>query len=237
MTESVLTVLSVRGDAQLEVPPDRATLNCSVRADDRDKAAVLRLVSARLDAVLADLRDLGGQPRAAADDRRPLTWLAHSATSRVETQWDHQREREIKTGRVVASVALRIEVRDFALMDRLGSLLARHDATEVSHVDWGVDADNPGWPEVRAAAIHAAIEKGRDYARALGGALQRIEHVADVGLLGGSDRHSAGVSYVQAASMSRGSRGEADAPSLDPEPQILHAEIEAQFSASVRELT
>jgi hypothetical protein len=34
---------------------------------------------------------------------------------------------------------------------------------------------------VRAAAIQAALRKGRDYAAALGGALQSVEHVADAG--------------------------------------------------------
>ena len=35
-----------------------------------------------------------------------------------------------------------------------------------------------------AAAVDAALVKARDYAAALGGGLLRIEHVADVGLLG-----------------------------------------------------
>jgi uncharacterized protein YggE len=48
-----------------------------------------------------------------------------------------------------------------------------------------VDWDNPAWPQVRAAAISAAIGKARDYAAALGAALRHVEHIADAGLLGG----------------------------------------------------
>jgi uncharacterized protein len=40
-----------------------------------------------------------------------------------------------------------------------------------------VDWDNPGWHDVRAAAIEAAIAKGRDYATALGGQLRTVEHM------------------------------------------------------------
>ncbi len=50
---------------------------------------------------------------------------------------------------------------------------------------WHVDWDNPAWPQVRAAAIGAAIHKARDYAAALGARLRQVEHIADAGLLGG----------------------------------------------------
>lgn len=235
MTERVDTVLSVRGDARLDVPPDLATLSCAVQADERDKAAALRTVAARLDAVLVDLRELGGTVLTAGAGHLPLGWSAHSASSYVESRWDEREERDVPTGRVIASVALRIDVRDFALMDRLGAALAAHAAVQVGHVQWSVDADNPAWPQVRAAAIEAAIGKGRDYATALGGSLERIVHVADAGLLGGDGpREMSGFAMYARGAQLDSSAG--SAPSLDPVPQELQAVIEARFAASVRPL-
>ena len=100
---------------------------------------------------------------------------------------------------------------------------------------WGVDADNPAWPQVRAAAIHAAVQKGSDYALALGGSLRSIEHIADTGLLGGADSARGGVRASRAFAMASAAPAP-DAPSLDPEPQELVASIEARFVATIAPL-
>jgi hypothetical protein len=116
-------------------------------------------------------------------------------------------------------------------------VLATHEAFRVHHVAWAVDPDNPSWPEVRAAAIRAAIEKGRDYAAALGGSLNRVEHIADVGLLGGERMSSYGrASFAKASSSLEFAGGMPETPSLDPVPQELIAIIDARFIANVAEL-
>lgn len=111
----------------------------------------------------------------------------------------------------------------------MGASLAAHEDLSVHEVSWDVDWDNPAWPQVRAAAIRAAISKGRDYAAALGGSLRTVEHIADTGLLGGADGQSRFVTgrAVHAASMT----AESDVPSLDPVPQELTATIDARLTA------
>ena len=87
---------------------------------------------------------------------------------------------------MTATVDVMIGVRAFDLLDALGTALATHESFNVRDAGWHVDWDNPAWPQVRAAAIQAAIHKGHDYAAALGGSLHTVEHIADAGLLGGS---------------------------------------------------
>jgi hypothetical protein len=89
---------------------------------------------------------------------------------------------------------------------------------------------------VRAAAIRAAIRKGRDYAAALGGSLGRVEHIADAGLLGGSDSTSVKFSSTSSRALISGG-DDGDVPSLDPVPQDLTAVIEARFTAAGVALT
>jgi uncharacterized protein YggE len=131
-----------------------------------------------------------------------------------------------------------IVVRAFDLLDTVGAVLAAHEAVSVHQVSWDVDWDNPAWPDVRAAAIQAAIAKGRDYATALGGSLRDVQHIADAGLLGG-DGAPQGFASTSAMGRRRPSRagGEPDAPSLDPVPQELTAVIEARFTADGVSLT
>jgi uncharacterized protein YggE len=230
--------LSVRGDARLTVPPDYVILAGAIELSRGSKAAAVRAAAASLDRLTADLTALGAVALGVETERRPLTWSARSATTRVERDHDKKTGRYEPTGQVIATVTVLITVRAFDTLDALGAVLAGHEALSVHEVGWHVDWDNPAWPQVRAAAIRAAIRKGRDYAAALGGSLHNVEHIADAGLLGGGDTAQYRVtSGFLASAMSGRVDGEPDAPSLDPVPQELTATIEARFTATGVSLT
>jgi uncharacterized protein len=133
-----------------------------------------------------------------------------------------------RTGQVIATVALQVTVRDVDRLDDLGGVLAAAPGLNVHAVRWHVDWDNPAWPQVRAAAIGAAIGKARDYAAALGAAVRHVEHIADVGLLGGDTAPYQPVGFVTAKAF-RGGGDQPGTPALTPVPQELIATIEARF--------
>ncbi|HEY3718068.1 MAG TPA: SIMPL domain-containing protein [Jatrophihabitantaceae bacterium] len=233
MSEPTSALLSVRGEARATVAADSAVINGVLRATQDTKAEALEAVAVGLRGLTGELGGLGGVPLNVDSRDQPLTWSAYSATTELEHEDDEQ-GRYRRTGRVIASVAVQLVVRSFDLLDRLSAVLATHDAFSIHHVAWEVDADNSSWPEVRAAAIQAAIDKGRDYAAALGGSLDRVEHIADVGLLGGETT----TARAAVALSGRGFRsaGLPDTPSLDPVPQELIAVIDARFIAAVAAL-
>ena len=221
-------VLSVRGDAQVTVMPDLLRLPSVLSAGPASKEQALRDVAAAQERLLADLAARGGVPRRADTERAALTWSSYSATTEDEHELDSATGQYAVTGRVTALVLVLLTVRELDTLDELTALLAGHDRLRVDEVQWGVDPDNPAWPVVRADAIRAAIRKGRDYAAALGGSLQSVEHLADAGLLGGTDQPYGGAWVHQSGMARSGSRG---VPSLDPVPQTLTATIEARFVA------
>jgi uncharacterized protein len=233
MSDPTGPVLSVRGDARRTVAPDYAILAGVISVSREAKPDSVRAVAGDTDHLTDDLAALGGVALDADSGRRPLTWSAQSATTYPERDYNQETGRDEPSGRVIATVAIQVTVRAFDLLDVLGAVLSTHETLNVHDVSWGVDWDNAAWPAVRAAAIHAAIGKGRDYAAALGGSLLRVEHIADVGLLGGGDGASFGFTGASAGRASRARRGggEGDAPSLDPVPQELTATIEARFTA------
>lgn len=235
MNDTAVTVVSVRGEARRTVQPDSASLAAAVAATRQSKAEAMQAAGAALDALTADLAGLGGVALGVDTFRRPLTWSAHSAATREEHVHDERTGQYRPTGKVTATVAVQIAVREFGLLDVLGTRLAAHDALAVHEVSWHVDWDNANWPQVRAEAIHAAIAKGRDYAAALGGHLRAVEHVADPGLLGEGGQGWAGSRGLSAFASSGGET--ADAPSLDPVPQELIAMVEARFTAGEISLT
>jgi hypothetical protein len=236
MSEPATALLSVRGEARAIVAPDFGVLNGVLRATQATKPEALQVAAAGLSQLTSELGSLGGVQLTVGSERSPLSWSAYSATTEVEHEHDEQTGRYGPTGRIVASVALHLVVRAFDLLDRLSGVLATHEAFSVHHVAWGVDPENPTWPQVRAAAIRAAIDKGRDYAAALGGSLNRVEHIADVGLLGGEGNAYGPARFASARSLADSGGGMPETPSLDPVPQELIAIIDARFIAHIAEL-
>ncbi len=219
------------------VAPDYATVAATIASSRASKAEAVRATATALDRLTTDLAAHGGVTLEADTERHPLTWSAHSAATHAERAYDDRTGRHEPTGQVTAEVAVMVTVRAFELLDPLGAVLAAHEAISVHQVAWYVDWDNPAWPDVRAAAIQAAIRKGRDYAAALGSSLRSVEHLADAGLLGGNDaqpRFASAVGFARAPS--RGGE-ESDAPSLDPVPQELTAIVEARLTADGVSLT
>lgn len=238
MSDRAGPLLSVRADARLLVAPDYVILAGSISVSREAKADAVRAAARELDQLTTSLAGLGGAALVSDTGRHPLTWSAQSATTHAERDHDEETGRYALTGRVTATVAVVITVRAFELLDSLGPMLASHEALSVHDMTWDVDWDNPAWPQVRAAAIQAAIRKGRDYAAALGGTLDRVEHIADAGLLGGGDSaafRSAGAARMTSARSAGGDEG--DAPALDPVPRELTAVIEARFTAAGVTLT
>jgi uncharacterized protein YggE len=229
-TDDAPTLLSVRGEAQRTVAPDQATIWCSAAGVAATAAEATKMVSDTLAALTGELASLGGQPLTADTTRSPLTWSAQSLT--VQPEHDHDKVTGIHgpTGRQHASVSIVLTVRDFGLLGEISSMITGHSRLSVYSVGWTVDADNPGWAQVRADAIQAALRTGQDYAAALGGAVTAVQHVADAGLLGASGPVGRA---MFATNSSAAGHAEGSAVALDPVPQQLSATIEARFSATI----
>jgi uncharacterized protein len=229
MTGDDSTLLSVRAEARDLVVPDFAVVDGLIEHTAGAKAEAVRLVAGSLDRLLAELAALGAVPFDAGTGRRPMTWSAHSWSTREELYHDQQTMQMERSGQLTATVALRVTVRDMDALENLSGVLAAAPELNVHGVTWQVDWDNPAWPQVRAAAIAAAVGKARDYAAALGATVQYVEHIADAGLLGGD---GAPGQTVYSAAFSRGGHHETGIPALTPVPQELIATIEARFRST-----
>lgn len=224
------TLLSVRGEAQRTVAADQATIWCSAAGVAASPGAATEAVTGILAALTGELAGIGGQPLTPQTARSPLTWSAQSLSVQPEHDYDKTTGMHGPTGRQHASVSVVLTVRDFALLPEISSMITGHAGLSVFSVGWTVDADNPGWAQVRADAIHAALRAGQDYAAALGGSVTAVQHVADAGLLGaaGPAARAMFATATQAAGHAEGST-----IALDPVPQQLSATIEARFSATI----
>jgi len=228
MNDAGGVVLSVSAEARQLVEPDYAVLDGLIEHTAESKVEALRSVTASLDRLTADLAARGAVPFDAGAGRRPLMWSAHSSTTLDQRHHDKETGRVERTGQVTATVAVRVTVRDMDTLEDLSGVLAAHPSLNVHGVTWHVDWDNPAWPQVRAAAIGAAIHKARDYAAALGATVRHVEHIADAGLLGG-DTAPGWRTRKSTAVAARASIEQPGSPALNPLPQELIATIEARF--------
>jgi uncharacterized protein YggE len=215
------------------VAPDSVEVAGRVTVAQPTKPEAVGAAAALLAELTGTLAGFGGVPLTVETVRAALTWAAYSMTTYVEREHNPDTGRTELTGRVISSVNVTVAARDFGLLDGLGVVFARQESFFVDGVGWHVDEDNPAWAEVRTAAIDAAVRKGRDYAAALGSTVTSVEHIADIGLLGGSGQ-AAPVARAASRmfSSAAGADEDHDAPSLDPVPQQLTAIIEARFRAS-----
>ena len=220
--ESQGPLLSVRSEVERIVDPDSAVLQGQISIARDTKEEALRAAAVALDSLKNDLQDLGGVAKSASTHVQPLTW----STQRIITMPEYDNSLHSNTGRTVANVTVHLSLRDFTLLERIEEMFADQIHFRIIHTSWSVDNDNPGWPSLRNEAIEEALRKGMDYAAALGSSVVSVEHVADVGLLGGSDSEARRGVSVRA--MSAGGGG-SSVPGLDPVPQKIVAGIEARF--------
>ncbi len=103
---------------------------------------------------VAALQQVGGVPLTVESTRSPLAWSSHSLHTQAEHDYEHGKG---PTGRTIAQLSVAVYVRDVSRLDDVGAALTGIPELEVHQVSWHVDADNPQWPGVRAAAIQAAI--------------------------------------------------------------------------------
>jgi hypothetical protein len=225
------TVLSVRGEARRTVAPDSAELHTPITTTRGSKQDALQSAAVQLDLVTAALTELGGVVLTPESERAPLTWSAQRAVTRPVVTHDPETRRKELGDQIIAEVEMRLGVRDFELLDRIGAALAEFEDVSVRWVNWLVDFDNPAWSAVRSDSIHAAVAKARDYAAALGGRVASLQELADVGLLGADGGGGQRMMRATSASMDWSATGGGDVPSLDPVPLELQASVDGRFLA------
>lgn len=204
-------VLAVRGEADREVEPEIAVCTVTVAVRDRDRAAALHRLTERYEQ-LRNLLD----GHAAAIERRETSGL------RIYPEMKKTGERVSGYRGEISTV---LTVTDFAVLGDLVLHVADQDQVSVFGPEWRLRPDSPVHGDARRAAIADAIARARDYADALGSVVLGLELLADSGLGGGQRAGHA----VSLGFMARDASQPLD---LEPQRQLVHAEVEARFRIS-----
>lgn len=219
-------LVSVRGEAVREVEPETAQLTVAVGARDKHREETLRRVDERSAAVLALLESYGV-------DRVETTSV------RIGPEFKDGKPNERIAG-YSAVVRHAVTVTDFTTLGDLVARLAELELVDVAGPWWRLRPDSPTYKTARMAAARDAVERGREYAEALGSHLTTVVEIADTGLLtqpadGGGDVWSDGPPRPMAAApaamraMSAGAPARPVTLDLEPVRQVVRASVEARF--------
>jgi uncharacterized protein YggE len=211
-------VISVRGEAVLEVEPEIAIVWVSVLARDKDRQRAVKLLTDRNARVTALIKGYG-------DAIEKLD----SGLVTVRPEFKDGKARERITG-YVAQANLTATVTDFDVLGDLVVGLAGQEMVTVTGPGWQLRPGSPVHREARLAAVADATQRGREYAEAFGGTITGLIEAADTGLL--APQPEPGVFRAGLAAPAAAAQAYQAAPEFDFEPakQTVSAEIEARFT-------
>jgi uncharacterized protein len=205
-------LLSVRGEAFREVPPELAVISVTVSAYGRRRPDTLERLTER-----------AAELRTALDDYADAIERRETAGIQVYPEVKPDGERlPMYTGRVTTTVT----VTDFAVLGELLLRLGNQEQTAVTGPWWQLRPGSTAGAEVRRAAIADALNRAQDYADAVGARVDRLVEILDEGAEGAQP-------MVRMAAFAGGSESDL-ALVIDPQQQTVRAAVTVRVTITAR---
>jgi len=213
--------ITVRGEHEARVAPERAAIRITVRAEGPERTAVV-------DSALRLAEPLRESIAAGEDAGAVLEWSSRNFSVRAERPWNNEGKRLAPV--YYASVDFTATFIEASELSIWISDVSSWDGVEVGAVDWHLTAGTAARieREVAAAAVGVAVSRAQAYAGALGlGEMTPIE-IADAGLISSGQPPAPMMKARGAMAFSADS-----APSMEYEPEeiVVSATVEARFAA------
>lgn len=214
-------VITVRGESERRVAPERALVRASVRADGPDRGIVVARVSPQAQTVRDGLLDLE-QAGAVAE------WSSGRVNVWSERPWN-QDGRQLP---LVHHAALEVTATfsDVGALSRWVTEMADTAGVNVDSVEWMLHPETRVSieREVASDAVRAAVTRAEAYAAAIGRSAVTPVQIADIGLLASPGGAESAPKMMRAMAM------DAAAPTFELRPAdiVVMAAVEARFAAS-----
>jgi len=214
-------IVSVRGEATLEVDPELCEFAVTVMARGKDRRAALDQLTSQNKQLLDTLKSEYGD-----------------ALERLETGlFSVYPESRLKRGDRAAyqgSVRTRVVVKDFTVLGEMVTKVADLVRSSVNGPYWSLRPDSEAYRRARGEAVDEAVRRAREYAAALGSTLTAVLELADTGMSHHGLMPMAPQARVMTAVAGPGGAPDSGPAPLDLEPvrQSVYAAVEARFSAT-----
>ncbi|WP_243225063.1 SIMPL domain-containing protein [Microbacterium sp. CIAB417] len=215
--------ITVRGESEARIAPERATIHASVRTDGPDRAAVVERALALAEPVrtgLAEREDAG----------TVLEWTSKRLAVRAERPWNSEGKRLAPV--YYATVDFTATFGEASELSLWVSDVSAWDGVEIGWVNWHLTEQTRARIErnVATAAVGVAVTRAEAYAGALGLADIRPREIADVGLISPGQPGPAAPAF-KAREAAFAAADSAPAMEYEPEEIVVSATVEARFTA------
>ena len=215
--------VTVRGEHEERVAPERATVRVVVRAEGTDRATVVDAVMHLTEPVRASIIE-----RAETD--AVVDWSSTQLAVRAERPWNADGTRLAPV--YYASIDLTATFTAATELSIWVSDISAWDGVEIGWVEWHLTPETRTLVEgrVAAGAVRVAVARATAYAEALGLSEVIPQEIADVGLISPASSSPAAPMMMK----NRAAAFASDAgPAMEYEPQeiAISATVEARFVA------
>lgn len=215
--------ITVRGENQTRIAPERATIHITVRAEGPVRTSVVERALTLAQPVRASLTE--------RQDAGSVTdWSSKSLAVRAERPWSSDGKQLALVYR--ASVDFVPTFMEASELSVWVSEISSWDGVEIGWVDWHLTPQTRAdiEREVASAAVGVAVQRAQAYAAALG--LQSVTpvEIADTGLISREQAPAPSMMRARGAAFA----ATADAPAemaYEPEDIVISATVEARFTA------
>jgi hypothetical protein len=219
-------IISVRGEHETRIAPERAVAHLTIRAEGPERGAVVERMAALSEPVRDDLV-------ARASAGTVVEWTSQRVSVWSERPWsgDGKRLRPVH----YATVDFSAVFTDFAVLSWWAGEVAEQEGVQLGWIDWQLTPETRAATEreVAAGAVGVAVARANAYAGAIGLASVTPVEIADLGLLARpeSAEQAPAPRMLMAKASFAGDAGGGPAVQLQPEDIVITASVEARFTA------
>ncbi|MHC2998834.1 SIMPL domain-containing protein [Microbacterium sp. HJ5] len=220
-------VITVRGEHETRVAPERAVAHLTIRAEGPERGAVVERMAAFSEPVRDDLA-----ARKAAGT--VVEWTSQRVSVWSERPWSPEGKRLAPVH--YGSVDFSATFTDFAVLSWWAGEVVEREGVQLGWIDWQLTPGARATVErdVAAGAVAVAVARANAYAGAIDLTTVTPLEIADLGLLTRNEAPPAPQAermLVAKASFAADAGG-GPAIQLQPEDIVITAAVEARFSAS-----
>ena len=215
--------ITVRGENETRIAPERATIHVTVRAEGPQRADVVE----RAMRLAEPVRDGIAQR---TDAGTVVDWNSKRLSVSAERPWNSDGKQLVPVYH--ASIDLNATFLDASELSIWVSEISAWDGVEVGWVNWHLtpqtraDAER----EVASSAVGVAVQRAQAYAAALGLESVTPVEIADTGLI--SREQSAAPQMLKARGAAFAAADSGASMEYEPEDIVVSATVEARFTAS-----
>lgn len=216
--------VTVRGEHEIRMAPERATIRVSVRAEGPERPAVVEHAMSLTEPVRDSIT-------ARKESGVVVDWTSTRLSVRAERPWNNEGARLAPV--YYASIDLTATFTEASELSIWVSEVAPWDGVEVGWVNWHLTPETNARleREVASEAVGVAVARAEAYATALG--LHDVEpvEIADVGLITPTAAHpAAGMAKFRGTVQESGDMAGASM-AYEPDEIVITATVEARFIA------